>query len=202
MGPIRDRLTPGDLLLRICYYPAASITARVLFDLRMEGTRAVPRRGPVIVVPNHQGYLDPFLLQLVTPRPIRYMMTSDFYDIGWIQPFFRLVRAIRIDEERLNRGALKAALSVLGAGGVVGIFPEGQLSDDGALGSIHPGVAFLAARSGAPVVPVRIRGSYDVFPRGRWFPRQAPIRITVGRPLAIRDRREGAERILAAWTAL
>jgi 1-acyl-sn-glycerol-3-phosphate acyltransferase len=195
-------LTPGEFLLRILYYPVVTVATRVLLDLRLEGAQAVPRSGPAIIVPNHQGYLDPFLIQLATPRPARFMVTADFYDIRVIQPFFRIVKAIRVDEGGRNRESLKTALKVLRQGEVVGIFPEGQLTRDGRIGTLHPGVAFLAAKSGAPVAPVRIRGSYDVFPRGGGFPRRARVSIHFGGPITVTDRRKGIEQILEVWRKL
>jgi 1-acyl-sn-glycerol-3-phosphate acyltransferase len=156
------------------------------------------------VVANHQGYLDPLILQMGTVRPIRYMMTSDFYDIRSVQPFFRLVEAIRVAEEGTTRDAIRSALGVLERGGLVGIFPEGQLSQDGSMGEALPGAAFLAGRSGAPVVPARIRGSFEALSKGRWLPRQARVRVRFGPPLEVESARDrtAARRILEAVGSL
>ncbi|MHC4470505.1 MAG: lysophospholipid acyltransferase family protein [Planctomycetota bacterium] len=190
-----------EAFFRILLYPVAEPLSRVVFDLRFEEARFIPRRGPALLVANHQGYLDPFFLQMATVRPIRYMMTSDFYDLRAFRPFFRFVGAIRVPERGPTRDAIRDALRVLEEGGIVGIFPEGQLSRDGELGQALPGAAFLAARSGAPVVPARIRGSIDVLPKGQWLPRQAPVRIRFGPPLLALDR-SAAPRILEAVSAL
>lgn len=193
-----------DRLFRICFTPLSVVATRVLFSLRVEGARFLPREGPALLVPNHSGYLDPLLLQMGTPRPIRYMVTSDFYDLRSIQPFFRMVGAIRIAEDGSNRESLRSALTCLNRGDLVGIFPEGRLSRDGRLGQVLPGAAFLAARSGAPVVPARVRGSFDVMPRGTLVPRQAHVLVRFGPPIKFPKRkgREAAQRIRDAWEEL
>jgi 1-acyl-sn-glycerol-3-phosphate acyltransferase len=190
-----------ETLLRILLHPVVALLSRVLFELRVSGSSRVPRGGPTILVANHEGYLDPFLLQMATTRPIRYMMTSDFYDIPWLRPFFRVVKAIRVPEGGPYRAALKDALGVLRAGGVVGIFPEGQLTLDGEIGEAMPGAAFLAARTGALVVPARIEGTIDIISKVRRFPGRARVTIRFGAPLRLDDPRAG-DRILEAVKAI
>ena len=156
--------------------PPATAIMRVLLGLTLRGMRNIPSSGPAIIVANHGGYLDPIFLQTGTYRPIRYMMTSDFYDVPSIRPIYRFFR----------------------------LFPEGQLSRDGELSPIQPGITFLAGRAKVPIVPAWIQGSYDVLPRGRVFPRVRPVSISYGRPLSVRGARDRSlpDRILAAWTEL
>jgi 1-acyl-sn-glycerol-3-phosphate acyltransferase len=167
-----------------------TIISRALFSLRVRNAGAMPRRGPCVVAANHSGYLDPMLLQMGTPRPLRYLLTSNFFDIPAARPFFRLSGAIRVPEGRLARGTVRGALAVLDRGGAVGIFPEGRLSRTGEIGPFRPGVAFLAARGRAPVVPAHIRGSFRVWPKGHLLPRQATVEIRFGEPLRISDARD------------
>jgi 1-acyl-sn-glycerol-3-phosphate acyltransferase len=131
-------------------------------------------------------------------------MTSDFYDLPFARPFFRVVGAIRVSEGRAKRDSFRTALDTLRRGEPVGLFPEGRLSLDGRFTEVMPGVAFLAAKSGAPVVPVRIRGSIRVMPKGRWRPRQANVTLRFGPPMHFTDPRDRtvSARILAAWEAL
>jgi 1-acyl-sn-glycerol-3-phosphate acyltransferase len=177
---------------------------RALFALEVNGARSIPAEGPAILVANHQGYLDPLFLQTATTRPVRYMMTSDFYDLPRLRPFFRFVRAIRVNENGPSRDSFREATAVLNSGGLIGLFPEGRLSDDGGFGELLPGIAFLAGRSGAPVVPARIRGSFHVWPRGRRIPRQKRVSIRFGTPFRVESPRARgtSEKILAAWERL
>lgn len=177
---------------------------RALFALEVNGARAIPRDGPAILVANHQGYLDPLFLQTATTRPIRYMMTSDFYDLPRYRPLFKFVQAIRVNENGPSRDSFREATTVLKSGGLIGLFPEGRLSDDGEIGELMPGISFLAGRAKVPVIPARIRGSFDVLPRGRIIPRQKKVSIRFGEPFRVPSprARDTSERILAAWAGL
>lgn len=197
-------MRPTEALFRTALQPLLATACRVLFGLRLERTRFVPARGAALIVANHQGYLDPLFLQMAVARPVRFMMTSDFYDLPGARPFFRLLGSIRVSEGGAKRDALKAALAALGRGELVGLFPEGRLSTTGDFSPVQPGVAYLAARSGAPVVPARIRGSIRVLPKGEWRIRQASVRVRFGPAMAFGDPRDATapERILAAWESL
>ena len=117
------------------------------------------------------------------------------------RPFFRAVGTIRVPDGGPYRSALRDALEVLRAGGVVGIFPEGQLTVDGEIGEAMPGAAFLAAKTGAPVIPARIEGTIDIISKVRRVPHQARVSIRLGSPLTLDDPRDG-DRILQAVKAI
>jgi 1-acyl-sn-glycerol-3-phosphate acyltransferase len=188
---------------RIVAAPFAVFLTRTYFGLETRGARHLPRQGPALIVSNHQGYLDPLFLQMGTARTIHYLMTSVFYDRPAARPLFRLLGAIRVPLRGPHRDALRQALRILDRGGLVGVFPEGQLSRDGEIGTIMPGAALLASRSGVPVVPAQIRGSFDALSKGRWLPRPARVRVRYGPPLRLSGRRgEAMEEVLSAWRAL
>lgn len=172
-------------LLRVVIWPIGIIVVRTLFGLTIRGARFLPRRGAALVVCNHQGYLDPVFVQIGTTRTVHYMMTSRFYDIPRVRPLFKVIGAIRVHEGGMNRDSMRAALDTLGAGGIIGLFPEGRLSVTGEIGRMNPGAAFLATRSGVPVVPARIRGSIDILPKGRWLPRTGRVTLRYGPPLTL-----------------
>jgi 1-acyl-sn-glycerol-3-phosphate acyltransferase len=170
-------------LFRLCGHPLCSILTRLLYDLETRGRERIPRDGPGIIIANHTGYLDPVFLQMTTVRTIHFMLTSDFYDIprtGWL---WRLTEAIRVPGTGGARSALRRAMEILDDGGLVGVFP-GRLSRTGELGEAMPGTAFMAARTGAPVIPAWIDGSFRAFGRGQ-RPRLATIRVRCGEALRI-----------------
>lgn len=190
-------------IARTIIWPVSAALMRATLPIEVRGARFLPREGAALLVCNHQGYFDPLFLQTATSRVVHYLMTSDFYDLPAVRPFFRLCDAIRVPTGRNPRLALEGALAVLRRGWLVGVFPEGRLSRDGKIGRILPGAAYLASRGGVPVVPARIRGSIRVLPHGRWVPRQARVRIRFGEPRILsRKRREASKEILAAWESL
>jgi 1-acyl-sn-glycerol-3-phosphate acyltransferase len=191
-------------IARHVLYPVVSVVMRVLFRLDVKGSTFIPRSGPAVLVANHQGYLDPVFLQMGTTRTIRYMMTSAFYDIRPARPVFKLFEAIRVPEEGSQRDSVKAALTVLREGGLLGIFPEGRLTLDGSVGPVLPGAAYLAAKGNAPVVPACIDGSFNVMGKSQRRFRQARVRVRYGPPITIRCARgeEGSRQIITALGAL
>lgn len=122
--------------------------------------------GGFIVCSNHAGYLDPVFIQLVLRRRVRFLMTNDFYRRRWGRWFFRLVGAIPVGSGRLSHEGIQRAAALLQAGYAVGIFPEGRLSTDGALGPGHRGVAVLAQSAGTPLLPLGLVGNREAWPKG------------------------------------
>ena len=123
----------------------------------VHGAELVPRTGPVILAPNHLGFLDgPFLFG-VCPRPVHTLTKHEMFagPLGWV---LRWVGQIPIDRDQPGRAALQAVTAVLADGRVVAIYPEGTRGV-GDFSELRPGLAWFALRSGAPVVPVVFLGS-------------------------------------------
>lgn len=124
--------------------------------LRVQTPCPVPREGPAILICNHVSGLDPFLLQATCPRVIRWMMAKEYYDIPHTRRLCERLGFIPVARSGRDSASLKAGLRALADGQVVGIFPEGKINDTPALLPFQPGVALLAARGKAPVVPARL----------------------------------------------
>jgi 1-acyl-sn-glycerol-3-phosphate acyltransferase len=90
-----------------------------------------------------------------------------------------------VDQKNADRSALMGAIRVVRHGGAVLIFPEGTRSADGELQPARPGLGMIAAKTGAPVVPVHLAGSFAAFPKGAKFPKAAPVEVRIGRPLIL-----------------
>jgi len=171
---------------------------RVWVRLGVSGGGNVPRRGACIVVANHTSYVDAVVLGSACPRRLRFLITAPIYRMLRLRWFYYMMGSIPLAAEGPDPGALKTALRTLGSGGAVGIFPEGQRMPDGELGSGKAGVAVLAARTGAPVVPAAIIGAHHVMPVGGVFPRPRRIRVVFGTPMvfpAPTQRRASREQI-------
>ena len=210
----RAQLEPAasPWLYRVLRDPVRAALAR-FFDLTIEGAQHLPGRGPYLVAANHHNYLDGIVLAAAVPPPISFLVMPRVFRATPLHPLLhRHLGSIPINLERPDVGALRCALAALGGGRVVGIFPEGPFSVRGRLERGLPGVGLLALRSGVPVVPAGIRGTFEAL-RGRRFyiPRRHPLAVRFGLPrrfvsggaTSARDVRAGVtERIMADIAAL
>ena len=164
---------------------------RGFYRIRIRGTGNIPWRGPVVLAANHCSYLDPPVLAMVSPnRNVRFMARDTLYSNPFARWFFPRVGLIALDRTRGDLAALRTAISSLKGGDVVALFPEGTRSPDGQLKEAKGGIGFLIAKSQAPVVPLRIFGTYEALPKGAARPRPARISVRVGpviTPEEIRD---------------
>ncbi|HEV8296625.1 MAG TPA: lysophospholipid acyltransferase family protein [Acidimicrobiales bacterium] len=145
---------------------------RLLYRVRVEGAERVPRAGAVIVAPNHRSFLDSIFIPLVIPRRVTFVAKADYFDSWKTKWFFNALGQIPIRREggSASERALASAMDVLREGGVFGIYPEGTRTRDGRLHKGHTGVARLALRSGAPIIPVGLIGTDEIQPVDRKLP--------------------------------
>jgi len=140
--------------------------------------------GAFIVAANHESFIDPPVLQLaVGRRRVRFMMIESFYYSRLLNRFCNAMRCVAVKTESLNKTTMSLALNVLDAGLPVAIFPQGARMEPGDLSGASKGVAFLARRAQVPVIPVRIRGTGKVLPKGVWFPRPRRVSVHIGEPI-------------------
>lgn len=159
------------------------IVTTLAFDLKVYGAHRVPSEGGVLLVSNHQSYLDPVLVGVRLKRPLSYLAKSELFRFG---PFAWLIRALGafpVKQGAGDVGAMKETIARLQEGRALNIFPEGSRTEDGELLPIEKGVGLVIRKAKVPVVPVVIHGSYDAWPKGQKFPRPHPIRILYGHPL-------------------
>lgn len=174
---------PDPLLYRMLRSPVRSLLERA-FDLTIEGTQHVPASGPYIVAANHHNYLDGVVLAVALSQPIAFLVMPRVYRATPLHPLLhRHIGSIPINLERPDVGALRRALGALEDGRVVGIFPEGPSSVRGRLEPGLHGVALLGLRSGVPVLPAGIRGTYEALAgRRAYIPRRYPLSVRFGPP--------------------
>jgi 1-acyl-sn-glycerol-3-phosphate acyltransferase len=159
---------------------------RAGYRVRVEGRQHLPRKGPVILAANHRSFLDSIFLPLVVRRRVTFVAKADYFDDPKTAWFFRGVGQIPIRREggSASERALESATEVLRAGGVFAIYPEGTRTRDGYLHRGHTGVARLAMRTGAPIVPVGLIGTDEVQPVDKKLPRLfRPVTIRFGEPI-------------------
>jgi len=144
---------------------------------------AVPRVGPALVAANHSSFLDPWMLGVPFPRNIRQLINRRWYERSALwRAAFDANGTVPVEPNDPER-TLAAVSAAFERGDLVGIFPEGKISDDGRVRRFRSGVAYIAARTGVPVIPVGIRGARESLPRERRWPRRGRIEIHVGAPL-------------------
>ena len=159
--------------------------ARGVLALRVEGREHVPASGPVLLAGNHSGILDGPLVFFVSPRPAALLTKSEVF-VGFWARACGWLGLIPVHRGVADRAALRAGLAHLEAGGALGVFPEGTRGRGG-FDTITDGLAYLALRSGAAVVPIAVHGTGSALPKGRALPRfRAPVRVVFGPPLVLR----------------
>lgn len=152
--------------------------ARVLY--RLEVTGAPVPAGAAVLAANHESVLDPFVLGLVTRRPVRFMAKVELWRFRPVGAAIEALGGLPVDRGRGDRDAMAGLAALLHRGWLVGIFPQGVVRDSTGW---HRGAAKLALLSGAPLVPVLIDGTARAASRGRFgFPR---IRVVVGEAIPV-----------------
>ncbi len=155
----------------------------IYFRLRRRGLQHLPRRGPAILAANHSSYLDPPALGCACPRKVHFLIMRAMYDQLRFRWFYAGMEAIPVSADQQDALSLRRALRALREGRVIGVFPEGERRRDGQVGEGRLGAALLAARSGAVVVPVGIRGAYEAMPPRGIFPWPKRVEVVFGEPL-------------------
>lgn len=160
-----------------------SALPRWYFRFRVSGGEHLPAQGPCILAANHASYLDPILIAMACPRPVRFIVDKTQFHRPLVHWIAVRTGAIPVENNPRDIGSVRRALQALRQGAVVGIFPEGGRSEDGSLKAGKPGAALLALRGGVPLVPAGIVGAYRAYPRGRLVPRPSPIAVRFGAPI-------------------
>lgn len=186
-----DRYEPK---LRPAVYRAGQLLSRLVleggFRCETHGLENVPDDGPLLIVANHQSFLDPPAVGCRVDRYITYLARASLFSnplFGW------LIRAVNTVPIRDNDGdvrAIRLVLDRLAKGEAVLIFPEGSRTDDGAPSPFREGAALIVRRAKCPVLPVAVEGAFDAWPRNRKLPalfRGHRIAVEIGEPIAPED---------------
>src|SRR5213080_1541834 len=164
-------------------YHLSRLAGRIFFRFRVIHRERMIQSGPVILAMNHQSYLDPPLAGTTCDRAIYFLARRTLLDVpllGWVLP---KLNVIPVNQEGVDRSAIKAVIRVLQAGNGVLVFPEGSRTVDGNLQPAEPGLGLVIAKTLAPVVPMRIFGAHEALPRGGGVLRFVPITIIIGEPI-------------------
>jgi 1-acyl-sn-glycerol-3-phosphate acyltransferase len=164
-------------------YHLSRLAGRLLFRFRVIHRERMIQSGPVILAMNHQSYLDPPLAGSTCDRAIYFLARRSLLDVPLLGRVLPKLNVIPVNQEGVDRTAIKAVIRVLQAGNGVLMFPEGSRTLDGTLQTAEPGLGLIIAKTLAPVVPMRIFGAHQALPRGGGKLRFCRITIVVGEPL-------------------
>ncbi|MGC8480826.1 MAG: lysophospholipid acyltransferase family protein [Acidimicrobiales bacterium] len=149
--------------------------------------------APFILAPTHRSYIDTVLVGSVVPHYMHFMAKVELWKKPALAKILEILGAFPVDRDAADRSALESALKVLALGEPLVVYPEGERREGDVVTDIHEGVAYMALRSGVPVVPVAFYGSNKAWAKGAKLPSPAQVRAIVGPPmLPERFKREGA----------
>jgi 1-acyl-sn-glycerol-3-phosphate acyltransferase len=181
-----------NLSYRIGWYCFRTIYA-TYFRWRVFNPERVPLSGPVILAANHASFIDPPLVGCGLRREINYLARESLFRFPGIGALLRSWNGVPVDRDGAGTRGLKAILDRLRAGGAIILFPEGTRTMDGKLQAARSGIGLTVIKSEAPVIPVRVFGTFEAFNRTMKFPRPRRIAVKYGQPLDFSAERSEAK---------
>ena len=201
------RRAPGRTILQAVWWDFIAlfcgILAKMFYRMNVVGAHNIPRTGGVLLVGNHQSFLDPIPHAAVAyDRQTAYIARSTLFHNKYFGALISSFNAIPL-KEKSDSAAIKAALQVLAQGRCLLIYPEGGRCEDGAIAPFQRGVALLIRRAKVPVVPIGLEGGFDIWPSSQKLPRLAGrLEVEAGEPIdpevLINDPDGGIERLRLA----
>ncbi|MEB8341161.1 lysophospholipid acyltransferase family protein [Streptomyces endophyticus] len=178
------------MFYRLLKYVILGPLLRLLFRPRIEGLEHIPESGAAIVAGNHLSFADHFLMPAIIKRRITFLAKAEYFTGPGLRgrltaAFFRSAGQIPVDRSGKEAGqaAIREGLGVLRRGELLGIYPEGTRSHDGRLYKGKVGVAAMALKAQAPVVPCAMIGTFEAQPPGQKIPKMHRVTIRFGKPL-------------------
>lgn len=164
---------PVFALFEFCALKLVYAVSWLFLGMRVSGQGNLPAKGPYLICPNHESYLDPFLLMAALPYRVMkqcfFVGASEYFQGAFTAWFARKVNLVPVDPDANLVKAMQAGAFGLSAGKILVLFPEGERSIDGQVKKFKKGAAILSLHCKAPIVPVALDGIFEVWPRGRSF---------------------------------
>ena len=149
---------------------------KILFFVEVKGEENIPKEGAVILAPNHTSFWDGPIILSFSKRKMRTMGKAELFEHKLLAPFLRMAGAFPVHRGTNDITAIKTALKTLKDGEIFTIFPTGTRVKDGEYADAKAGVALIASKSGAPVIPIALRGGYKPFKK---------VTVHIGQPLYV-----------------
>lgn len=171
-----------------------------LFRIRTFGKENIPSAGPILLLSNHQSFLDPIFFQVPLKRSLYCVARESLYTGN---KFFGLILSsvytIPIRRGEADLSAMRKIISKLNQGWGVCLFPEGTRTNDGRIADIKPGFGLLSRRTGAKIIPVVIDGAFECWPRDKKYPSLGQVIINYGEPISPEMLKELGDREFAKF---
>jgi len=177
--------------LSVVIFGLLRLVMGLCFRLKAHGVKHVPRTGPVIFCANHSTYLDGVFVATSLPFPVVmqtfFLGDSKFLESVFLKPFQKILRLIPIQFTHRMVDAMRVCAYVLRQRKNLCYFPEGQRSIDGGIKEFRKGVGILIKELDVPVVPVYIRGAFEIWPRGKRWPKLGQVEVFYGAPVSAQE---------------
>jgi 1-acyl-sn-glycerol-3-phosphate acyltransferase len=160
------------------------LLARVMFHPVVDGAENIPLTGPVLIAPIHRSNVDFAFSLFISPRKVFFMAKDGIYKFPLFGLLLTRLGAFPVHRDGADRESMRLAEEVLRRGEALVLFPEGTRKEGDHVETLHDGAMFIAARTGAMIVPVGIAGSEQAMPVGAKLPKFARIHIVVGKAIA------------------
>ena len=165
------------------FYNLAKLFARVFFRMRVVHPERMIESGPLILAVNHSSFFDPPLAGICSRRGVYYLARKTLLQWPFFGPLFPDMNVIPVERDGNDMSALREVIKKIKEGNGVVLFPEGTRSKDGNIQPGRAGIGLVIAKTGAPVLPMRIFGAYDAFPKNSKRLHFSQITVVIGEPI-------------------
>ncbi len=165
------------------FYNLAKLLARIIFSMRIIHPERMVESGPLLIAVNHSSFFDPPLAGICSRRGVYYLARKTLLKWPFFGPLFPAMNVIPVERDGNDMSALREVIKKVKDGNAVLLFPEGTRSIDGHLQPAHAGIGLVIAKTGAPVLPMRIFGAYDAFPKNARRFQPSQITVVIGEPI-------------------
>ena len=159
----------------------AQVVFSALFNVRVLGRENVPQEGPLLILSNHQSYLDPVLCGLGLHRELDYLAREGLFSNRYFGSFIRSLNAFPVQRDRADTRAMREVIRRLKEGRAITMFPEATRSADGRIRAIKGGFDLIVRRAEAVTIPTVIDGAYEAWPRHQMLPGMGRIYVQFGK---------------------
>ena len=165
------------------FYNLAKLLARMIFSMRVIHPERMVESGPLLIAVNHSSFFDPPLAGICSRRGVFYLARKTLLKWPFFGPLFPAMNVIPVERDGNDMSALREVIKKVKEGNAVLLFPEGTRSLDGDLQPARAGIGLVIAKTGAPVLPMRIFGAYEAFPKNARRFQLSQISVVIGEPI-------------------